>query len=100
MTKAIFCLFALMMLSACAGNQAITQAESTKTLVTVTHIYTGTEEEFLEPGTAQSRALQKCQARGYSKAEAVGPQQQTCTRYTGYYSCFYHRVDQDFLCTQ
>ncbi len=95
--KALFP-FALLLLSlsAYAANNANPVADS---IVTVSQVYTGTEEQALDTGRADSVALKRCQAHGYANAEKLGPEQQTCTRYTGYYACFYHQVDQQYQCS-
>lgn len=98
--KVQFALLGLMLfLTGCAAaGKDVSSTGTANAVVTVSHVYTGTEMEWLDDTKAQQKAVQKCQALGYSKAEAIAPQQQVCTRYTGYYSCFYHRVDQPYQC--
>lgn len=87
-------------LSGCAAvsNQDSPSVDSSA-LITISHVYTGTELEHLDSVQVQQEALMKCQLHGYSEAEAVGSERQICTRYTGYYSCFYHRVEQQYQCS-
>lgn len=100
MRRSFLFAWVLVCLSGCATSSNHAPAEtSSDSIVTVNQVYTGTEEQALDTGQANSVALKKCQARGYTNAEKLGPEQQTCTRYTGYYACFYHQVDQQYQCS-
>jgi len=67
-------------------------------LIIVKQIYTSTEAQPLNQAKAQSQALEMCQARGFNSAQALGEEKQLCDRYTGWYECYYRRVEQQYQC--
>lgn len=69
-----------------------------ESVVTVKQFYTGTEQQPLNNERAQLQAMEMCNVRGFSVAEKLGEEKQFCDRYTGWYECFYHRVEQPYQC--
>ncbi len=67
-------------------------------VITVKQVYTHTEPQALNTDKAQSQAQKICKARGFNKAEALGEEKQLCDRYTGWYECYYRRVEQQYQC--
>lgn len=73
-------------------------AENLDSVITVKQIYNNTEPQPINRKKAEHQALEMCQARGFNKAEALGEEKQLCDRYTGWYECYYRRVEQQYQC--
>lgn len=71
---------------------------ATGSMVTVSQAYTGTEPQAMNSMKADKQAVKICLDRGYAGAERLGSEQQRCSRYTGWYQCFYRQVDQQYRC--
>jgi hypothetical protein len=98
MKKFFISVFMILGLSACATDGART--ETADHVVTIVQAYTATEPQALNVARADSQALAICQRRGYTGAEKIGQEKQVCTRYTGWYRCFYRQVEQRYQCTE
>ncbi|MTI63551.1 YecR family lipoprotein [Methylophaga sp.] len=68
-------------------------------VITVSQVYTSTEPQPLNINKADKQALEMCQTRGFNTAERLGGEKQLCDRYTGWYECYYRRVDQQYQCS-
>lgn len=90
-------LFIMICLSACAANNMKNIPDD---VVTVSQPYTGTRPQALDTKRADRQALKMCQTRGYTSAEKLGTEQQVCAKYTGWYQCYYHQVEQQYQCTR
>ncbi|MCX4192284.1 YecR family lipoprotein [Methylophaga sp. OBS1] len=78
---------------------AVAEAKlANESVITVKQFYTGTEQQPLDREKAELQAMDMCHARGFSVAEKLGEEKQFCDRYTGWYECFYHRVEQQYQC--
>jgi len=69
-----------------------------QSVVTVSQSYTNTQPQALNSVKVDQQAKKMCLDRGYASAERLGEEQQSCSRYTGWYQCFYRRVDQQYRC--
>lgn len=67
-------------------------------LIIVKQTYTSTEAQPLNQEKAQSQANKMCRTRGFNSAQALGEEKQLCDRYTGWYECYYRRVEQQYQC--
>ncbi len=86
----VFILFSLTAMAA--------ESPESGSVIIVKQVYTSTEPQPLNKEKAQSQALQMCQARGLNSAQALGEEKQVCDRYTGWYECYYRRVEQQYQC--
>jgi hypothetical protein len=94
--KALFqSLFIMICLSACAANHT----KIPNDVVKVSQPYSGTQPQVLDTERADRQALEICRDRGFTGAEQLGTEQQVCAKYTGWYQCFYHEIEQQYQCT-
>lgn len=72
---------------------------ATDSVITVIQVYNSTQPEPLNIIEADKQALEMCRSRGFSTAERLGDEKQFCDRYTGWYECYYRRVEQPYQCS-
>lgn len=93
--KALFS-FVIIVFSLSAAIAA--EKNGDNSLIAVKQIYTSTDAQPLDEVRAQSQANKMCRARGFNSAQALGEEKQVCERYTGWYECYYRRVEQQYQC--
>jgi ABC-type oligopeptide transport system substrate-binding subunit len=74
-------------------------SSETDSLITVKQIYNSTEPHPLNINKADKQAQEMCRLRGFNTAERLGEEKQLCDRYTGWYECYYRRVEQLYQCS-
>jgi hypothetical protein len=67
--------------------------------VTLSYQYGVFQQPVVDWSTAQSQAMTRCKAWGYTNAEQFGGQNNQCLQYNGYGSCVNTQVNVTYQCT-
>ena len=94
-------LAATVLLAGCTVNKTLVPTGGSKSDGTVDLAYEfgAFEKPVVDLSSAQAAAVQRCQAWGYTNAEAFGGEKRQCMQFDGYGTCVRMNVTITYQCT-